>query len=494
MPARSDGRRRTSLRTKLVAAILAVAAVMFAYLTAWFGPQAEQSFLFRSEVLIGQSAEALRELATTHIRNSEHILADVIQHTTDARARALHDLPLELYGGDADLIREKVLESDRTRAEQLASNVQVLGRELRRRAAARIERHIGRLSDRQREFGKELAADLRGSLLLLSGGMLVLLVVLLGFGLDRFIVRPVHRLRDASRELAGGNLAVEIRRTSRDEVGDLAGAFATMVEKLRASQLEVEQKNAQLERWNDTLRDEVRRTQLELTRADQLAALGTLAGGIAHEFNNLIGGIRGCLEGALEDQPDSANREPLEVALRATGRATTITEKLLRFARPRMKGIEATSVADMVAEVVDLVALEARRQEVEVHVDIPADLMVVVDSGEMHQVFLNLFTNALQAMESGGTLSVEGRRDGDDVVLVVRDTGVGIPEKDLPKIFDPFYRSTQNRPGSSPGTGLGLSVTFGIIEAHGGTLSVHSEVGVGSTFTVRLPSKPEEER
>jgi signal transduction histidine kinase len=225
--------------------------------------------------------------------------------------------------------------------------------------------------------------------------------------------------------------------------------------------------------------------QHELVQADKMAALGTLAGGIAHEFNNVIGGIRGCIDDALA-HGGVETREPLEVALRATRRAADITEKLLQFARPRLEGTAECKLAELIAEVVDLVEPQARRQGVAVRTAVPHDLLVRVNSGDMHQVFLNLFTNALQAMPGGGQLTIAAARAGASVDVCVTDTGVGIPKAELAKVFDPFY--SRKPAGALRSAGLGLSVSYGLVEAHGGTLAVSSEPGVGSTFTVSLPA------
>jgi len=504
LPTPNSGHRalRVTLRAKLLIAVVSVAIVMGAVLLGYFGPHAERSFLNRSEALIERSSESMSELAQSHNIASQRILADLIHHSTDARRSALQDIPLLLYGGDVNKIRGAIEKQDTARAARLRKNVDVLGRELERRTDRNIEQHVSALSADQREISRVFGADLRSSYLVLSAGMLGVLLVLLVLGLDRSIVRPVHELRKATRQVAAGDLSVEFRNKPRDELGDLAGDFAAMVERLRSSREEIRSKNEELERWNTTLQEEVERktrhleqalanlkaTQHKLVHADKMAAVGTLAGGIAHEFNNLIGGIRGCVSDALVDEHDAERREPLEVAMRATQRAASITEKLLRFARPRMEGLERVALSDLVTEVVDLVEPQARRQDVGVEVRVPDDLTVVVDSGEIHQVFLNLLTNALQAMPSGGSLVVDASRTDDDVEIRFTDTGVGIAADRMGHIFDPFY-SSKTEPGRSTeaGSGLGLSVSFGIVEAHGGTLGVESEPGRGSTFTVTLP-------
>ncbi|MCA8944262.1 MAG: HAMP domain-containing protein [Planctomycetes bacterium] len=503
MPYTQIPKPRVGLRAKLVLATAVVALVMGTFLFGFLGPSTRQDYLERSEALIASGARAMRELAESDNTASLGVLTDVIEHSAEARRRALLDLPLELYDGKPERVRAAIEAHDASQAKRLVDNVRVLGRELSRRSEQRIGAHVAELTDHQATDSHAFASEVRTSYLLLSGGTLVALIVLLGFGLDRLIVRPVHRLRQASRRVAAGELTVEIDRDVRDEVGDLARDFAMMLDRLRASEQEIRDKNAQLEDWNQRLQHEVeaktshlehaladlRSTQRELAHADKMAAIGTLAGGIAHEFNNLIGGIRGCVEDALEGESSADKREPLEVARRATDRAAAITQKLLRFARPRIEGRETIGLRDLVTEVLELVEPQARRQSVETEWHVDPDLRVVVNSGEMHQVLLNLLTNALESMPAGGRLTVEALRSGDRAEIRVIDTGTGIPTDQLPHVFDPFFTSKDGEAaGSRVGAGLGLSVSFGIVEAHGGTLRAESRPGEGSTFRITLPA------
>jgi signal transduction histidine kinase len=166
-------------------------------------------------------------------------------------------------------------------------------------------------------------------------------------------------------------------------------------------------------------------------------------------------------------------------------RASEIVKNLLDFSRSNTALIEELDIVNVLKETIRITENEVAVNNIKLHLDLADDLPVVRGNRQaLHQVFLNLLTNAIQAMPSGGELSVSAVRDPDSkIVIAVRDTGSGIAEEHLPCIFDPFF--TTKKVGQ--GTGLGLSVSYGIIKKHGGRITVDSSPGRGSTFTVALP-------
>ncbi|MBI5853090.1 MAG: HAMP domain-containing protein, partial [Planctomycetes bacterium] len=314
---RPDGLR---LGQKLALALCGIAASIAVLLIAWVGPTTGEALRVRSGDLVDAGALALRTLAADDARQNGEILVRLIDETTAARGRTLVDLPLELYGGDVARIRESLQAKDAARGTILRNNVAVLTRELERRNAVRIDREAGQLVARQSALAGGIASDLRSTSLLLAGLVLAVSLAVLGIGLHRLVVMPVQRLGTATRAIAKGELgvAVEVPRR-RDEIGALAADFARMLDELRSSRAEIDRKNEELRNWNERLEQEVaaktahlqnavlelRRTQRRLVHAAKMSSLGTLAGGVAHEFNNLIGGIRGCAREALaaEDDP-----------------------------------------------------------------------------------------------------------------------------------------------------------------------------------------------
>lgn len=235
---------------------------------------------------------------------------------------------------------------------------------------------------------------------------------------------------------------------------------------------------------------EERRLARQVLQSEKMAGVGQLAGGVAHEINNPIGVIisftqlcRSAIQlGDLEELGD--NLDEIETA---ADRCRTIVRSLLDFSRPAAEGeFRLVNLADVLQKAWFLVSTDRGAKEVTIETDFdPALPHVVANENQLMQVFVNLVQNAVQAMPKGGTIWLSTISDGDGVRGIVRDQGGGISAEHLSKIFDPFF--TTKDPGK--GTGLGLSVSFGIIEHHGGNIFVESEPGVGSTFTVFIPSE-----
>jgi len=238
----------------------------------------------------------------------------------------------------------------------------------------------------------------------------------------------------------------------------------------------------------------------QVIEAGKLASVGELAAGIAHEINNPVAIMveeAGWIEDLLEEEDLRGSRN-LEEFRRAVNQIKTqgkrckeITHKLLSFARKTDPKAKEIQINDLVEEIVGLSEQRARFSNVKIKTNLAPDLPTVLASpSEMQQVLLNLMNNALDAMEkTGGTLEITSRVEGDNVVLDVADTGVGIPKQNLARIFDPFFTTK----AVGKGTGLGLSICYGIIKKMGGEISVNSAVGLGTTFHIRIPKARERE-
>jgi PAS domain S-box-containing protein len=232
---------------------------------------------------------------------------------------------------------------------------------------------------------------------------------------------------------------------------------------------------------------EQRRLEAQLIHSAKMASLGVMAGGIAHELRNPLGIISTCAQLLLE-YPDNASlhSECAQKAYSAAQRASLIIENLLKFARPqseRMKGFDLHAVLE---ETFILLAHQMTLRKVMLGTELQPDLPRVYGNPELlQQVFANLVLNACNAMPDGGMLTVATRTIPEGAVEIrFRDTGCGIPPERLPHIFDPFFTTMP----VGQGTGLGLSISYSILQQHRGTIEVASQVGQGTTFTVRLPA------
>jgi len=231
---------------------------------------------------------------------------------------------------------------------------------------------------------------------------------------------------------------------------------------------------------------ERRKFEAQLLQSQRLAALGVLAGGIAHEIRNPLAISSSAAQFLLEDSGDiEFRRECAEKVQAGIQRASVIIENLLRFSRPGPRtDMEQVDLVSVVRDAVALAANQAKLEQVKMVIDLPHEPLLVNGVRSMlQQVVVNLILNAVNAMPEGGLLRVGLERAGNEGRLQITDTGHGIPAAEIDNIFDPFYTT---RPVGQ-GTGLGLSICYSIVKQHLGTIRVESVAGQGSVFTVRLP-------
>ncbi len=248
--------------------------------------------------------------------------------------------------------------------------------------------------------------------------------------------------------------------------------------------------------------DRLNRRSQELIQARKMASLGTLTSGVAHELNNPLNNISTSLQILLEELEDDNldfKREMLQGAEKEVERARDIVRALLEFSRQSAFCIKPVAIKSLVSDTLKLIKGELPAN-VAVDVKLENDIQAALDFRRMQQVLLNLMLNAIQSMEHGGTLTISAFERTDHIFCIeIRDTGCGIPAENLPKIFDPFFSTKEGirksdsdmRPYDGileqQGTGLGLAICHGIVQKHGGQISVDSEVGEGTAFTVCLP-------
>lgn len=332
-------------------------------------------------------------------------------------------------------------------------------------------------------------------------GVLSTIVIcgLVGWFIHRFVSRPVKRLLECTQKVAQGDLNCQIEATGNDEIGQLARSFTKMTCDLRRARKELNDWGCTLEEEVENKTRDLKLAQAQILRSEKLSSLGSLAAGVAHELNSPLMGIMTYAHLAAKRLPDdSSEKEHLEVIVSQADRCATIIKQLLEFSRERPPEKKRQDINAIVEKAVALVEHQSGFHGIEIHRDFAPDVPpVMMDAGQMQQVFLNLVVNAGEAMSDGGRLTIQTRAlasavesqpaAGDvsskKVQIVFRDTGVGIPPEDVVKIFDPFFTSKD----VGEGTGLGLAVSYGIIEQHGGTIGVESTPGKGTVFTITLP-------
>ncbi len=319
----------------------------------------------------------------------------------------------------------------------------------------------------------------------------------ISFFVHRMVYVPLRDLEAGARRLASGDLEQPIPVRSGDEFGRLAGSFNDMTKALEDSQRE-------LKEWAHTLEEkvaaktrELHAAQAESAQREKLASVGLLAAGIAHELNNPLTGIltfshltRGKM---AEGSPEA---EDLDLVIQETKRCSTIIKRLLDFAREKTPEKRYADLNRIIEDTVQLVDRSAYVHDIEIATELDPDLpQIWVDEDQIKQVIMNMLVNAQHAIEDEGRITIRSRRAPEPkspepgappvpmVELSISDSGSGIAEKDLRRIFDPFFTTK----GVGRGTGLGLSVSHGIVKAHNGAIEVQSAVGKGTTFRVYLP-------
>jgi two-component system NtrC family sensor kinase len=283
-----------------------------------------------------------------------------------------------------------------------------------------------------------------------------------------------------------------------DELGDLAKSFNTMRVHLKDALEELQALTQSLESQVVERTQELRVAQEKLIRSDRLASLGQLAASVAHEINNPISGVlnfsmvvqRMIENGEIPPGEIENVRRYLRLISEETMRVGRIVSDLLAFSRTASPQGELMDLNELVGHVLTLLSHRLELEQVEVVMDLAEELpQLSGDSSQIQQVLINLLMNAAEACSGEGRIHVRTRVSADNtsVVLELEDNGQGIAAENLSRIFDPFFSTKEE----GKGVGLGLSVVYGIIEAHGGSIDVQSHPGKGTTFRVILPIQHE---
>ena len=310
---------------------------------------------------------------------------------------------------------------------------------------------------------------------LLSRLMIVTIVILLLVAVGGRlwagrITQPLERLSAATRTIGQGHFNIHVDVQSRDEIGALSGSFNQMAGELVARE------------------SALQNAQAQLIQSEKMAAFGQLGASIAHEVKNPLAGILGCAQLSMLDTPEGTPLyKNLTLIEKETRRCKMIIENLLKFARQEKAVLEPTDLNAVVRDAAAITNHQLELAEVHLLLDLGATVDLVQANGnQLQQVLMNLIVNAQQALKGApGTVTVATRAiDNDSVEVSVADTGPGIPKEIQAKIFEPFFTTKP----TGQGTGLGLSVSFGIVKDHAGEISIDSEPGHGATFRIRLPA------
>jgi two-component system NtrC family sensor kinase len=289
------------------------------------------------------------------------------------------------------------------------------------------------------------------------------------FMATELVLRPVRHVVVMAQKVIGGDLTARVGMRPPGEMGVLCRAIDSMAQAVAE-------------------REELLKlaTQQQIGRSEQLASVGRLAAGIAHEINNPLTGVLAFADMLRQkENMDEQDREDLDLIIRETKRVREIVRGMLDFARETPSVRKQLNVNDLIRQTLRLLGKREAFEGIYMVEDLADDLpLVEFDKNQLQQVLLNLAINACEAMPGGGTLLLSTLAADGKVVVKVTDTGTGIQREHLDKIFEPFFTTKP----VGKGTGLGLAVTYGLVHQHGGALQVDSEVGKGSTFTVVLPA------
>jgi signal transduction histidine kinase len=294
--------------------------------------------------------------------------------------------------------------------------------------------------------------------------------------LVRKVTQPLRALSISAEAVGRGDFSRRVEVNSRDECGELAAVFNQMTENVKRSR-------EQLEQTVDTLKT----TQAQLVQSEKLSGIGEFVAGVAHELNNPLTSVMGFSELLAKADTDPQHKRFLEMINKSAQRCHKIVQSLLSFARRHAPERKLSGINELVESAVEFLQYQLRTSNIEVVTRIDANLpKAMVDPHQIQQVFLNIINNARQAIEGHqprGSIRITTETCGHVVRITFQDDGPGIPEKDLSKVFDPFFTTKE----VGKGTGLGLSLCYGIVQEHGGSITVRSRPGEGATFVIELP-------
>jgi signal transduction histidine kinase len=302
--------------------------------------------------------------------------------------------------------------------------------------------------------------------------LLTIALLVLGFAiillLTRRFIGPITQLANTMERARGDDLDIRVEVKGRDELAVLGERFNSMIERIRHAN------------------EELKKTHEKLVQSEKLASIGILAAGVAHQINNPLGGIFNCLQMLQQHGGNPPLREKyLALVNEGFDRIETTVSKLLWMSRKSERVPVDMDIKNAVEHVYSFLEYKIKKGKILFKNEVPPELRILFDVHDFQQLLLNLFINAIHAMNNGGTLEIQGYRENSVVSIEIIDNGCGIEKENIGKIFDPFFTTKP----TGEGTGLGLWLTYEIIRNYQGEISVESETGRGSRFIIRLPAK-----
>ena len=331
------------------------------------------------------------------------------------------------------------------------------------------------LQSRMHDLAHEVRGRYRTLIITTWAAAIAAVLLLAGLGVLTYswVFRPLRHLGHGSRRIAGGDFGYRIHLDTCDEMAELGQALNDMT--------------ARFQEIRDDLDHQVQLRTKEVIRSEQLASVGFLAAGVAHEINNPLASIAMCaesLESRVGNDVDAVALRYIQLIQSEAFRCKGITEKLLDFSRVGEVRRQVTALGALTHDVVDMLQHVGRFAQKTVTIFDGPDVLVMANPQEMKQVILNLLVNALDSIDEAGEVELTVKRDGDEARLVLTDNGCGMNEEVLQNLFEPFFTSR----ASKKGTGLGLSIAHRIITDHDGRIEVKSNgPGCGAMFSVILP-------
>ncbi len=315
--------------------------------------------------------------------------------------------------------------------------------------------------------------------------------------IHRLVTKPVKQLVNGTQEVAQGNLEVEISVKAGDEIGQLAVSFNHMIRDLKKANEKIYAWNIELEKKVEERTEKLRMTRDQLIQSEKMASMGVLASSMAHEINNPMQGILiyiklmlKILSGAHVDQKRLAEfKNYLQLMENEIEQCSNMVKNFLVLSDQTRLNIQEANINEIINISLQLVETKIKLQNIEVMLNLQEDIPgIYCDIKQIQQTLVAVIVNSLEAMPGGGALRIESRALEDkQVEILIADTGRGIPKENLGNIFYPFFTTKE----SVKSTGLSLFVSYGIIKEHKGTIEVESDLGKGTIFHIKLPTKQE---